>query len=511
MAGQQAVQALVRRWWGVAACALALLVIGFAVCVQTGVGGTAVTNWLDDLTETAAAFIAAAASVAAASRHRGRLRAAWALMGASALCWGLGQLAWDWYQLLAGVQVPFPSLADAGYLSAVPFAIAAVLLFPVAFERASSVVNSLIDGLVIAASLLIVSWETVLGAVFRAGAGGPLAMVLSLAYPLSDAAIITMIVIRVGRVPRAMRLPLVLMAAGLLVIALADSSFTYLTAQGTYGNGNVLDTGWVAGYLLIALGALKAAARPVREAPPKTLTPRWLRFLPYPPVAIALGVIIGERIGTATVSNFAFWTLLAVVALVLVRQHLALGTNEALLGSLAAREREMEYQAHHDALTGLPNRVYFRDIVARALARQADVGARCAVLFIDLDDFKKINDTFGHAVGDSVLTEVGSRLRLGLRPTDIAARLGGDEFAVLVGSTRSEGDLSTIASRLLEMLRKPASVEGLPLEIRGTIGIAVGDATIAGCDELLRQADVALYAAKSEGKDRFSVFRVLAA
>ena len=503
--------ALSRRWWGLAACATALLVAGFVACVLTGVGGTVVTNWLDDLAETAAALIAAAAAAMAASRHRGRLRTGWALMGASALCWGLGQAAWDWYQLAAGVQVPFPSLADAGYLGAVPLAIAAVLMFPVAFERASSVVNSLLDGLVIAASLLIVSWETVLGAVYQADADGPLAMVLSVAYPLTDVAIITMILIRVGRVPRAVRLPLLLMAAGLAANAIADSSFAFFTAKGTYGNGNVADAGWVAGYLLIALGALRALAWPVREAPPKTLSPRWLQFLPYPPVAIALGVIIGERLGSGSVSAFAFWTLLAVVALVLVRQHLALGANVALLGSLAAREREMEYQAHHDPLTGLPNRLYFRDIVARTLARESSSDARCAVLFIDLDDFKKINDTFGHAIGDSVLTQVGDRLRLGLRPTDIAARLGGDEFAVLVTSPRSESDLSVIAARLLEALREPASVDGLPLEIRGTIGIAVGDAAVAGTEELLRRADIALYAAKSEGKDRFAVFRALAA
>jgi diguanylate cyclase (GGDEF)-like protein len=106
---------------------------------------------------------------------------------------------------------------------------------------------------------------------------------------------------------------------------------------------------------------------------------------------------------------------------------------------------------------------------------------------------------------------VGDRLRLGLRPTDIAARLGGDEFAVLVTSPRSESDLSVIAVRLLEALREPATVDGLPLEIRGTIGIAVGDAAVAGTEELLRRADIALYAAKSEGKDRFAVFRALAA
>src|SRR5207302_10495774 len=277
----------------------------------------------------------------------------------------------------------------AGYLGAVPLAIAAVLCFPVAFERASSVVNSVLDGLVIAASMLIVSWETVLGAVYRAGADNTLSMVIGLLYPLADVAILTMILIRVGRVPRGVRVPLLRIAGGLTLSALADSSFAYFTASGTYNTGNVLDTGWVAGYLLIGLGALWAAAHPVREEPPKVLSPRWLEFLPYPSVAVALGVIVAERAAHGTVSSFAFWTLLAITGLVLFRQHLALGANVALLGRLAASQSEMEHQAHHDALTGLPNRAYFQDLVMRTLSRELDTGVRSAVMFIDLDDFKQ--------------------------------------------------------------------------------------------------------------------------
>src|SRR6266550_4069446 len=100
-----------RRWWGFTVGVSGVLIAGLVLSVQAGFGGTAVTTWLDNSTETGAALIAAAASLGAAARHRGRLRAAWSLMGASALCWGLGQLAWDWYQLIAGIQVPFPSLA----------------------------------------------------------------------------------------------------------------------------------------------------------------------------------------------------------------------------------------------------------------------------------------------------------------------------------------------------------------------------------------------------------------
>ena len=114
---------------------VALFVAGFIVCLVVRAGGPTPTQYLDNLTETAAAFTAAVACALAATRHHGRLRLAWALLGASALSWGLGQSVWDWYQIFQNVLIPFPSLADAGYLGAVPLAIAGVLAFPVASER----------------------------------------------------------------------------------------------------------------------------------------------------------------------------------------------------------------------------------------------------------------------------------------------------------------------------------------------------------------------------------------
>ncbi len=151
------------RWWAVTAALLALFTSGFVVCLVVQPGGEAPTQYLDNLTETAAALAAAGACGFAAVRHHGRLRWAWALLGASALSWGLGQSVWDWYQIFRNVLIPFPSLADAGYLGAVPLAIAGVLTFPVSSERAGSQVRQVLDGLIIVAALLVVSWGTVLG------------------------------------------------------------------------------------------------------------------------------------------------------------------------------------------------------------------------------------------------------------------------------------------------------------------------------------------------------------
>jgi diguanylate cyclase (GGDEF)-like protein len=364
--------------------------------------------------------------------------------------------------------------------------------------------------MLIGAALLVVSWETVLGAVYHAGAGSPLAMVLGIAYPLSDVAIFTMILVRLGRSPRRGRVALLLLAAGLGILAIGDSSFAYLTASGTYATGNALDAGWVGGYLMIGLAALRAVAHPVHEAPPRSLASRAQQFLPYPAVAAALGVIISERVTRGDLDDFTFWAMLAIVVLVLVRQYLALGANVALVGNLAAREREMAYQAHHDALTGLPNRAYLQDAVARALSRDEE-SAHCAVLFLDLDDFKQVNDLYGHATGDSVLRLVADRLRANLRPEDTAARLGGDEFAVLVERAGGGHQVDSIAERILATLRQPAVIDGRVLPVRGTIGIAVADPSVTGCEEMLRRADIAMYSAKRQGKDRCAVFRQIAA
>src|ERR1700694_882952 len=107
-----------RRWWELTAVLVALYIGGFVVCLVVGAGGPTPTQYLDTVTETAAAFTAAAVCALAATRHHGRLRLAWALLGASALSWGLGQSVWDWYQIVQNVLIPFPSLADAGYLGA---------------------------------------------------------------------------------------------------------------------------------------------------------------------------------------------------------------------------------------------------------------------------------------------------------------------------------------------------------------------------------------------------------
>ena len=500
-----------RNVWPVAAGVLGVFAVGCAAALQFQLAGRYTYLYLDNVAETVAALLAATCCAVAARRRTGRVRLAWVLLGASAMSWGLGQAVWDWYQIVRNVQVPFPSLADAGYLLAVPLAIGGVLALPVANERARTHVRTVLEGLMIAAALLVISWDTTLGAVYRAGADSTLAMVLSLLYPISDVAIITMILVRIGRVAHSGRAPLLLIAGGLAAAAVADSSFAYSTAAGTYGAGNVLDSGWIVGYSLIALAALYSITHPRQGDAPRVLPSQLSVLLPYPPVVAAVGVVVAEHVTSGTVSRFTFITLLVLVALVLVRQYLVMQDNTRLFTMLTARERELHHQANHDALTGLVNRSYFGESVTRALVVGSELHRRCAVLFIDLDEFKRVNDTHGHGVGDRVLKIAAERLRRSLRPTDIAARLGGDEFAVLIEHAPDPRHLAAVAGRILQSLREPIVVHNLVLSARGTIGIAVAESSSDTCDELLRRADVAMYAAKREGKDRAGMYRELVA
>src|SRR6202521_6463018 len=222
----------------------AVFCLFFAAWLLFSWGGIATTQRFDDVGEFTVAFLAAAACAYTAVRHRGRTRTAWALIATSAFAWGAGEVAWSYFELLKGQLVPFPSFADLGYLTAVPFAIAAVLCFPAAPSRAVSLARTILDGLLIAGSFLIISWSTVLGAVYRAGSGGLFGQLIGLAYPAGDVVIGTMILILAVRVPSAIRLPLYLLAGGLVANLLADSGFAYLTATNRYGTRNVIDARW---------------------------------------------------------------------------------------------------------------------------------------------------------------------------------------------------------------------------------------------------------------------------
>jgi diguanylate cyclase (GGDEF)-like protein/PAS domain S-box-containing protein len=177
------------------------------------------------------------------------------------------------------------------------------------------------------------------------------------------------------------------------------------------------------------------------------------------------------------------------------------------IGERKRIEAKLQHDAMHDTLTGLPNRALFLDRLHQAFSRRArSRGLKCGVLFLDLDHFKEVNDTLGHAAGDALLILVAERLRTALRPQDTAARLGGDEFAVLVENIQTGADIERMADRVLRAMEREFAVAGRPVCVGASIGVAIAGPDHAAPELLIRDADFAMYRAKQAGGGRMEIF-----
>jgi diguanylate cyclase (GGDEF)-like protein/PAS domain S-box-containing protein len=176
------------------------------------------------------------------------------------------------------------------------------------------------------------------------------------------------------------------------------------------------------------------------------------------------------------------------------------------ISELKHRERKIEHLAHHDSLTGLPNRVLFRDRLDKAIAEAHSRNLSAAVLCLDLDGFKHVNDTLGHPIGDALLQTVAKRLFAALRDQDVACRLGGDEFAVILSDVSGPEVPTSLAWRLLDAVSQPVEIDGHSVVTGTSIGIAMSSTDGNSADELIRNADLALYRAKFDGRGTFRYF-----
>lgn len=169
-------------------------------------------------------------------------------------------------------------------------------------------------------------------------------------------------------------------------------------------------------------------------------------------------------------------------------------------------EEQLAHQAFHDAVTGLPNRVLFTNHLRHAIVKIDRTRRMVAVLFLDLDRFKVVNDSLGHEKGDQLLIQVAQRLRQSIRPGDVAARFGGDEFVILLEEVVSADDATRIADRVAANLRAPFSLDGHEVVVTASVGIVLSSSALDAADDLLRKADVAMYRAKHKGKAQYEVF-----
>jgi diguanylate cyclase (GGDEF)-like protein/PAS domain S-box-containing protein len=221
--------------------------------------------------------------------------------------------------------------------------------------------------------------------------------------------------------------------------------------------------------------------------------------------ALAAGPGATERVGWRMRHGEGRWVDVEAMATNLLHDEHVAGLLLSCrdISANKAFEEQLRHRAFHDPLTQLPNRALLLDRIEQAMARERRT---IALLFVDLDDFKVVNDSLGHAAGDALLTAVAARLRGCLRSADTAARLGGDEFALLLEEVVDPAEGERVAARVLDTMRRPFSLHGEPVHVNVSVGLVVAGAGSLSVDELLRRADFAMYAAKRNGKSRMEQF-----
>ena len=331
-------------------------------------------------------------------------------------------------------------------------------------------------------------------------ADDPISLIVTAAYPLGDLVVLG-VAIGLLSTPGARTPSFVLLIASIVILFVADTAYALQVASGTYVDGGELDSLWLFSYIAMASAALHRSMRDV--VAPHPVAVAWLgrtrmallalAMLTGPALVLLVNVqwesdVPMLAIGSAFLSLLVLWRLASVVR--------ALARDNAARVKL---EGELSYRASHDPLTGLPNRRRFVERLDGALGRVNR--PPLAVLFIDLDDFKTVNDSLGHAAGDALLVAVAGRLQLLLRSDDLAARLGGDEFGIILEGQDVLG-AERVADRLLAALDEPVEIEGRDLLPRASIGIVDGSANGTTAARLLSDADIAMYQAKRAGKGR---------
>jgi len=448
------------------------------------------------------AAIAAAFTAWRASRRCSgwrRLQVAWRLLALASLAFLAGDVAQTVYELVGAR--PYPSVADAFYLAFYPLMLCGLLSFPAA-RRSEERVRLAIDLAVVVIGGSAVVFYVVLGPTAVAGSASALQATFSIAYPVGDMVLLLGLAsLLLGQPIPAARRALQFMAAGLLFYVAGDLAYGYATLHSGYQGGDALDTLWM---ITLAFAVVAGAAQgTVSEQQPIATdrTREHVGWLPYVAVAVGFVVLLVSQRHHPFFPDLSL-VLIAVLlaALVAARQYLA---QRDLVG---AQDR-LRHQALHDGLTGLPNRTLVLDRADQMLARARRQQTPVAALYVDVDGFKHVNDTFGHAAGDELLIAVAARLAGVVRDGDTVGRLGGDEFVILLDSATLEAGPELVVERILAVLRQPVEVSGSserPLVVTASIGVAVGQR--ASADQLLRDADLALYEAKAKGKDRCVLF-----
>jgi diguanylate cyclase (GGDEF)-like protein len=464
--------------------AYAYLALGLAASAIYFVFPASLRQWL----YVAIGLSSVAAIGAGIWRYRPAIATAWYLMALGQFLFSFGDLVWTYYEMIRGIEAPFPSIADVSYLAGyVPLTVGLAML--VRARRPGRDIATALDAAMVGVVAGVASWLFLMEPLVADAGASRLEAAVSAAYPLADVvliAIVSSLLLAHDRGSTSLRF----IVASLVLSVVADTLYIPGGLQGWYSSGHALDLGWLVAYVCWGVAALHPSMRGLtdrseRDDPPRFSQRRlavqalvvvglplaWILMNAENPDADSLVILLGP-------------TLFSI--LVLTRMgRLRLGIEHAGL---------------HDPLTGLPNRRLLLSRMSEIKRRSNRSRTPFAVFFVDLKGFKSVNDRLGHEAGDAALVEIAERLRHTTRTGDMIARMGGDEFVVVcenIDATQAEA----LAKRMESSIAAPIDLDGQAVEVVADIGIALDLATDPDRDlsELVAEADRAMYAAKLSG------------
>ena len=503
------------------------------------------TTALWNLLATIALFYAANRS---AARSR-RSSAAWYILAAAQLAYSIGDILWAVYEVGLG-QEPFPSLADGFYLIFYPMFFLGIVFLPTRRMERREWFRMLLDMCIVMIAAVLAFWNFFLGPMANSVVKDPiLTQILTLAYPVFDLVMLWAVLMILFRQPMGQRQgPLVFLIAGATATIITDCFYSYRSLLGTYTSGGLLDLGWILSYFFYGLAgvmqstslsnAFSDRSQPSLDFRDEHKDNTWITYIPYGWLIIAYFMLMQSHSHQMPMSfTWMAFGVGSIIGIVLLRQIVTLKENKYLFNQLQGAlhrfrqqtnelgkanhelkveieervrvEEQLAYDALHDDLTGLPNRTLFMDRLEHAIEiTKRNKNYDFAMLFLDLDHFKVINDSLGHTFGDQLLVEISQRLKGCLRTSDTFARLGGDEFVILLEDTRDSADVTGCADRIRVKMIAPFYLDEHQVFVSASIGIVMSMSGYDRPEDVLRDADTAMYHAKELGKARYEIFNL---
>ncbi|CAL9560971.1 hypothetical protein SUDANB95_04593 [Actinosynnema sp. ALI-1.44] len=490
------------RRFGLITAAVCLLVVIVVSLVVSGALDRQTSVAVDKFTQLVGSAAAMVCYWRAGLRRQGTARR-WRLWMAAAMAsLSVGLCAWIWGQVFLGVSLPSTTVAPLGFILVPVLVLFAVLVLghggSGSLPNHRSKVVIVLDGLIVVGSLFVLTWVSLLESMVRAWATSGPGFATVVAHPAAYLVMLVVLLVSSWSHRSVRQLPMLFVAIAGLAQSSSGWVFAFLVSKGATAIPTAADIGFMVCPAMFFLSSIAPSSpRRERSGTGRLRAGEMLHILvPYLPMLVTgLFIVVGTATGVR-LNPFEIYVGLGVVLLVIARQLFTLIDNVKLLEQLRDSRERLRHQAYHDPLTGVANRVLFRERLNAALDRPDPL----VVLFIDVDGFKDVNDNYGHAEGDEVLRIVAERLQHCVRPQDTVARLGGDEFGILVDGYPARPE--EIGDRVLAAMASPHRTAGGEHLIRASIGISHRETHDPGltADDLLGSADAAMYTAKRLGK-----------